>query len=194
MVKHHFGETMTDERQAIVACKAGNTENFRFIVDKYKTRAYQAAYYYTGNREDALDISQEAFYRAFRSIKRFDITKNFYTWFYKILKNLCINFIHSKKSRRIYYENSNKNTFTSEITSSDDNPQVQLEKKERSQLLKKALDELKNKDKDIIILKDFQDLSYAEIAEVLNIPAGSVMSRLYYARKKLVKKLEFLNE
>lgn len=141
-----------------------------------------------------MDISQEAFYRAFRAIKRFDITKNFYTWFYKILKNLCINHIQSKKNRRIYYIHSNTNTFTPEITSTDDNPQVQLEKKERSQLLINALNTLKEKDKDIIILKDFQELSYAEIADILNIPAGSVMSRLYYARKKLLKKLEFLNE
>lgn len=185
---------MSEEQQAILDCKAGHTESFRFIVDKYKTRAYQAAYYYTGNRDDALDISQEAFYRAFRAIQRFDISKNFYTWFYKILKNLCINFLHSKKNRQATNSYSADDVYMPEISSADDNPQEALEKNERSFLIKKALSSLKDKDRDIIILKDFQDLSYAEIAEILEIPAGSVMSRLYYARKKLLKKLEFLNE
>lgn len=185
---------MSDEQQAILDCKAGRTESFRFIVDKYKVRAYQAAYYYTGNREDALDISQEAFYRAYRAIQRFDITKNFYTWFYKILKNLCINALQSKKNRPALSSYSADDAYTPEITSTDDDPHTALEKSERSMLIKKALATLKGKDRDIIILKDFQELSYAEIADILEIPAGSVMSRLYYARKKLLKKLEFLNE
>ncbi len=185
---------MSEEQQAILDCKAGRTESYRFIVDKYKVRAYQTAYYYTGNREDALDISQEAFYRAYRAIQRFDISKNFYTWFYKILKNLCINFLRNKKSRHTISGYSKDESYMPEIVSAEDDPQTVLEKNERSVLIKKALSALKDKDRDIIILKDFQDLSYAEIAEILEIPQGSVMSRLYYARKKLVKKLEFLNE
>jgi RNA polymerase sigma-70 factor, ECF subfamily len=85
---------LLNDKDAIVACQTGNTEAFRFLVEKYKTRAFYSALTFTKNQEDALDISQDAFYRAYRSIKRFDSSKNFYTWFYKILKNLCINHLH----------------------------------------------------------------------------------------------------
>ena len=92
---------MDEDQQAIVDCQMGKTESYRILVEKYKSQAYYAALLYTGNREDALDLSQEAFYRAFRAIKSFKLGRNFYTWFYQILKNLCINHYNRiKKSKR----------------------------------------------------------------------------------------------
>jgi RNA polymerase sigma-70 factor (ECF subfamily) len=101
---------MEDERMAIVDCQMGKTESYRYIVEKYQSRAFYAALLYTGNRDDALDLSQEAFYRAFRAIKSFQTGKNFYTWFYKILKNLCINYYKRTKSRRIVFSDIEQKT------------------------------------------------------------------------------------
>ena len=79
---------MDPEKQAIMDCQGGKSESYQLIVDKYKVRAYHTALLYTGNSDDALDLSQEAFCRAYQAIKSFDLGKNFYTWFYQILKNL----------------------------------------------------------------------------------------------------------
>lgn len=178
-------ETMSDS-EAIIACNQGHKEMYRHLVEKYKTRAYYAALMYTRNREDALDLSQEAFYRAYRALPDFDTGKNFYTWFYKILKNLCINFVTRHKQHNELPESTQDFSVK--------NPLELLEQNERSRAVWLGLQHLKEKDREIIILKDFEDMSYQEISEILEIPLGSVMSRLYYARKKLLIELEYLNE
>jgi len=103
MIKSVEKKQMLSEKDAILACQAGNSEAYRVLVEKYKSRAYYSALLFTKNRDDALDLSQDAFFRAFRAIKSFDTSKNFYTWFYKILKNLCINHVQRfKKMQRFY--------------------------------------------------------------------------------------------
>jgi RNA polymerase sigma-70 factor (ECF subfamily) len=182
-----------EEREAILACQAGNKKAYRYIVEKYKTRAYYAALMYTKNREDALDLSQEAFYRAFKAIQRFDAKRNFYTWFYKILKNICLNFIQFKKVRANSSDEFDETTMRP-VDASISRPDEIFEKSEQSEYIWKAIDSLNENDREIIILKEFDDMSYQEIADTLNIPIGSVMSRLFYARKKLLKKLELIYE
>ncbi|MEJ2545303.1 MAG: sigma-70 family RNA polymerase sigma factor [Calditrichaceae bacterium] len=182
-----------EEREAILACQAGNKKAYRYIVEKYKTRAYYAALMYTKNREDALDLSQEAFYRAFKAIQRFDAKRNFYTWFYKILKNICLNFIQFKKVRANSSDEFDETTMRP-VDSSISRPDEIFEKNEQSEYIWKAIDSLNENDREIIILKEFDDMSYQEIADTLSIPIGSVMSRLFYARKKLLKKLEQIYE
>jgi RNA polymerase sigma-70 factor (ECF subfamily) len=183
---------MDDEQQAILDCQMGRTESYRILVDKYRAKAYYSALLYTGNREDALDLSQEAFYRAFRAIKSFQVGKNFYTWFYQILKNICINHYNRIKKRSVLFSESTDNTGSFTYLSHYANPDEIFEEHEMRTLLWKALNSLKPEDREIIILKEFNELSYKEIAEVLKIPIGSVMSRLYYARKKLAQLLEVI--
>jgi RNA polymerase sigma-70 factor (ECF subfamily) len=184
---------IAEEREAILACQAGNKKAYRFIVEKYKTRAYYAALMYTKNREDALDLSQEAFFRAYKAIKRFDTTRNFYTWFYKILKNICLNFIQFKKVRAKSSDEFDETTMRP-ADSAITRPDEIFERSEQSEYIWRAIDSLNDNDRDIIILKEFDEMSYQEIADTLNIPIGSVMSRLFYARKKLLKKLELIYE
>jgi len=181
-----------EDQQAIKDCQVGKTESYRLLVDKYRTRAYYAALMITGNREDALDLSQEAFYKAFRAIKTFQTGRNFYTWFYKILKNLCINHYKRIKRRNIVFSDADESEGPSLYLSSAANPAEVFEENEMREMLWKGLMELKKVDREIIILKEFNEMSYKEIAEVQNIPVGSVMSRLFYARKKLAKILEDL--
>jgi RNA polymerase sigma-70 factor (ECF subfamily) len=180
---------MDDDQQAIKDCQLGKTESYRFLVDKYRTRAFYAALVYTGNREDALDLSQEAFYRAFKAIKSFQSGKNFYTWFYKILKNICINHYKRIKRRSVVFSDAEESRGPSIYLSPLANPAEIFEEHEMRDILWKALSQLKKEDSEIILLKEFQELSYKEISDILNIPMGSVMSRLFYARKKLAQLL-----
>ncbi|MBN2424104.1 MAG: sigma-70 family RNA polymerase sigma factor [Calditrichaceae bacterium] len=185
---------MLTDKDAILACQSGNTEAFRHLVEKYKTRAYYSALLLTKNSEDALDLSQDAFFRAFRSLNRFDTSKNFYTWFYKILRNLCINHIHRReKIVQMVHDDDGADAFD-RLEHEDKNPEEIFEENERSQMLWAGLNKLKETDREIILLKEFDDMSYQEIADALGIPVGSVMSRLFYARKRLLKEVESLNE
>ncbi len=181
---------MDDEREAIANCLAGDGEAYKLLVEKYKVRAFYSALLYTRNRDDALDLSQEAFVRAYRALRRFDLSKNFYTWFYKILQNLCINFVKQKRKHRKIVDEMDSDSREQYLAAGVENPEEIFERSERSAAIWKALNQLKDKDREIIILKEFNELSYQEISEILEIPMGSVMSRLYYARKKLVTKLE----
>jgi len=183
---------MDEDQQIIADCQTGKSERYRLLVEKYKTRAYYAALMYSGNQDDALDLSQEAFYRAFKAIKSFELGKNFYTWLYKILRNLCINHYQRIRKRNIVFSDieaaQNYVDFFSEIK----NPDEIFEENERRELIWQGLKKLKAPEREIIILKEFNELSYREISEVLEIPLGSVMSRLFYARKQLALLLEEL--
>lgn len=182
--------SMISEQEVIAACQSGKKDMYRHLVEKYKERAYYTALLYTKNRDDALDLSQEAFYRAYKALNTFDNSRNFYTWFYQILKNLCINFVTRKKKHSALAEEHETGAV---VTSSDRNPEEIFELNERNALLWQALNRLNEKDREILILKEFNNLSYKEIAEALEIPLGSVMSRLYYARKRVLKEWEKLN-
>jgi RNA polymerase sigma-70 factor (ECF subfamily) len=148
-------------------------------------RAYYTALGFLGSHDSAMEMSQEAFIRAYRSYKKFDHTKKFFTWYYKILRNLCFNFIRDNKNKTdlSYIENR-------EVEGKAENPVEIVEKVELHKNLEAAIAKLDFDEKEIIILKEFEEHSYKEIAELLNIPIGTVMSRLFYARKKLGRLLE----
>ncbi len=155
---------------------------FEELVKLNMKRAYFTALGILGNHDAAMEISQEAFLRAFKNFHRYDKKRKFFSWYYKILKNLCLNFIRDRKKResgflRIHEEFS------------EENPAENFEKKELLEKMEEALNELPTNHREIIILKEFENLSYKEIAEILEIPAGTVMSKLFYARKSLAEKL-----
>ena len=181
---------MDEDQQAILDCQMGKSESYRVLVDKYKIRAYHAALIYTGNKEDALDLSQEAFFRAYRAIKTFERGKKFYTWLYQILKNLCINHIQRKKKKSPVISDVEEYAGPELYFSPEGRPDEIFEQHEMRDTLWSAINTLKKDEREIIILKEFNELSYKEISEVLDIPIGSVMSRLYYSRQKLAKIME----
>ncbi len=160
-------------------------KEFENLVKSNMKRAYFVAYGFLGSKDDAVEISQEAFLRAYTNFKKFDRSKNFFTWYYKILKNLCLNHLRDFKAKKQI------NFLEPDVLESDDyNPGENIEREEIHQAIEEAMNTLNFEDREIIILKEFQNMSYNEIAEVLEIPVGTVMSRLYYARKKLAKKLK----
>jgi len=157
---------------------------FSALVNQYMKRAYFSALGILGNHDDAMDASQEAFIKAYRNYSRYDKERKFFTWYYKILKNHCLNIIRGRKTDK------KVDLLECRELNTDDNTIKNIEQQELKLEMEKALFKLNDNDREILILKEFENLSYNEIAELLDIPVGSVMSRLYYARKKFAKKLE----
>ena len=169
-----------EERELILRCQRGESVAFEPIVTRHMRRAASFALGWVGNRDDALDLSQEAFARAYRALRRFDADRPFYPWFHRILRNLCINHIgRSRYKREIPLEDAIP------IRSGGASPQEIAERMELRELVWDGIARVSEQDREILILREFQDLTYAEIAEVLDIPKGTVMSRLHNARRRL---------
>lgn len=165
-----------DDTAAIEKCLEGEKDAFRFLVERYQSQAAVHAVAIFGNRDDALDVVQEAFVDAYRALKNFDRSRRFYPWFYVLLRNRCFKLMAKSRKTESIEE--------TEILA----PQQDLPREERL-ALETALLALSAEDREIIILKYLEGLSYDEIAEHLEIPKGTVMSRLFYARKQLQARL-----
>jgi len=167
-----------EDGSAILACRAGDRQAFRHLVERYQAQAIGHAIGILGNREDARDAVQDAFIDAFQALKRFDASRSFYPWFYVILRNRC----YKSASAR-----SRENTKSIEETEILE-PSARTSYEEVL-LLEWALRRLALEDREIITLKHLDGLSYEELSERLGIPAGTVMSRLFHARRRLREQL-----
>jgi len=163
-----------DEATILRAVIAGNKEIYSLLVKRYMKKAYYIAVGFLHSPDDALDISQEAFIKAFRAIKRFDVDHPFFPWFYTILKNLCFDFLKKRKKKETalndLYNNRSSHVPDASLTRDD---------------LWQLLDQLPSGQKEVIILKSIYGHSYREIAQITRKPVGTVMSSLFYARKNL---------
>ena len=170
--------------------RAGDTPAFGKLVERYMRRAYYSALGLVGSHEDALDLSQEAFARAFRARERLDPERPFYAWLYQIIRRLCFNFVRDRRTRRRGIESASLWLVHQATARSADNPQETLERREARERVTQALESLPDRDREILVLKEFEGLRYREIAELIGIPMGTVMSRLYSARRRLATALE----
>jgi RNA polymerase sigma-70 factor (ECF subfamily) len=161
------------ESEVIRQVKKGNREAYQVIVERYMQRAYYIALGFVRNSQDAMDISQDSFIKAFRKIKRFDPEKSFFPWFYKLLKNLCLD--HIKRRSRIQEIPLDEARILNE----------EREDREMKEILWRGIETLSFEQKEVIILRYFQQFSYQEIAEITAKPVGTVMSSLFYAKKRL---------
>ena len=167
---------MTDDANVIKRCLKGEKEAFRYIVERYQAQAVGHALAILANREDASDAAQEAFTDAFRALKNFDSARRFYPWFYVLLRNRCYKLIAKRRETETLE--------TAEILAA----QPGISNEERI-ALERALRALTREDRELVTLKYLDGFSYDEIAELLSIPRGTVMSRLFYARRDLQAKL-----
>jgi RNA polymerase sigma-70 factor (ECF subfamily) len=170
-----------NETETIAAWIRGDKRAYEALVRRHMADAFLVAYGYTGNAEDARDLSQEAFIKAYLARGRFDATRPFYPWFHRILRNHCLNFV--QRGRRNL--SIDADDFHREIPSPRPNALDDIEQEERKRIVHAAIARLSDDHRDIIVLKTFRDLSYQEISEALEIPIGTVMSRLFYARQAL---------
>jgi RNA polymerase sigma-70 factor (ECF subfamily) len=165
-----------DDAVAIEKYLKGENDAFRHLVEKYQKQAVGHAIAILGNFADASDAVQEAFIDAFRSLKTFDRTRRFYPWFYVLLRNRC-------------YKMTAKRRNTEDIEETEILAARTGVSAEETIALEKALLSLTNEEREIVTLKYLDGFSYDELAEYLEIPKGTVMSRLFHARKKLQAKL-----
>ena len=175
-------------------CQKGAKEPFRILVERYKKKAYYFALSIVGNQEDALDLSQEAFIKAYRSLKFFKTNFKFHVWFFRILRNHCIDFLRKKRRQQECSIEERKEQAGIEIVDPSKNPALLLEQNGLRKKLWDEINQLKDQEKEIVIYKDIHGMSYEEIAEILDIPKGTVASTLHKARMKLKGKLkQYLN-
>ena len=170
------------------AWREGDAQAFGELVRKYMRRAYFTAVGLVGNHEDAMDLSQEAFVRAFQARERFDIRNKFFTWYYRILRNLCLNHLRQRsRFTEVGTEigQAGPSHLESPLGADLADPAILAERNELIQHLWEALGRLKPEDREILVLREIEDCSYTEISERLEVPLGTVMSRLFHARKRL---------
>ena len=176
-----MSESRTEiSKEILLEWKKGNIKAFEEIVEMSRGRAYSCALGIVGNSEDARDISQEAFMAAYNARKSFDLEKPFFPWFYRILRNRCLNFIRCRARKKEISLDVLVEKASTQLA-----PDVRLMKKENAEALWKGLFTLSEEHREVLILRSFYDLSYKEISESLGISEGTVMSRLFYARKAL---------
>ncbi|MEM7200339.1 MAG: sigma-70 family RNA polymerase sigma factor [Planctomycetota bacterium] len=183
--------SVAEEIRLIAGAKHGDHTSFETLVERYMGSAMSVAMGYTGNRDDALDLTQEAFYRVFKNLDRFHEGERFAPWFFRILRNACLTFL--EKRRRIRKTSIHAREPGDEDYPLPDNapgPAANAEGQEAQEELWRAFRTLGVKHREIILLRHFEELDYASIAQVLDIPIGTVMSRLFHARQKLKQALE----
>ncbi|MCX8109466.1 MAG: RNA polymerase sigma factor [Verrucomicrobiae bacterium] len=169
-----------DEHRAIELCvKHRDPVGFEFLVRKYRREAFRHAFVLLGNAEDALDACQDAFAKAFVAITRLSSLSEFYPWFYRILRNRCLNLIARRTTSQKYQADEHQNKSE---TIDERNPVGILERREEEHRVWQAMEQLTPEQREILAMKYILGHSYNEIARTLGIPRGTVMSRLYHAR------------
>ena len=158
--------------------QAGDTEAFGELVTKYRAKIFTMVYRMVCNENDAWDLAQEGFLKAWRSIQQFQGRSSFYTWLYSLTVNLTIDSLR-RKGRRVEVE------LDDSIPSSLPSPRANYHRNEIRQHINAALAQLSPEHRAVIVLKEIEDLQYQEIAKILNLSIGTVMSRLFYGRKQL---------
>lgn len=179
-----------DDAALVRLVQGGDREAFGQLVERYMRRAYYSALALVGSRDDALDLSQEAFVRAFRARRKIDPDRPFYAWLYQILRRLCFNFKRDRATRSRALASGAWLIAEEAASRGTSDPAVVLERARLGERLTAAIDHLPDREREVFVLKEFEGLKYREIAELVCVPLGTVMSRLYAARRRLADALE----
>ncbi len=188
--------------QSVSLCGADirSKDDFEAFVKQHMKAAYLTALGLVGNREDALELSQEAFFRAYQHFDQLHSQGKFFAWFYQILRNLCFSHLRKRRVRRAHeapcVEDGGQRTddgdtggFPADAGGPFD-PEVVAERNEAKDRLWRAIGQLDEKHREVIILRHFQNLSYDDMAKLLFCNRGTITSRLFYARQQLKEILE----
>lgn len=185
--------------EAVAQAAKGDHEAFRVLVERYQNRAFGLALRVMRDEEAARDVVQEAFLKAYRSLDRFEGRSSFYTWFYRVVMNLCLDAKRRQPAGRNVEWDEQRAMQTPPATGLDAidadrqqalGPSGELERAQLRDALRSAIDQLPDEARQTLILREVDGLSYTEISEALDIPKGTVMSRLHHARKRLRTLLE----
>ena len=181
-----------DEREIIERVLAGDNDAFGLLVEAYQTRVYNLALRLFGNRDDAFDLAQESFFRAWRSLSGFQFESSFSTWLFRLCSNICLDWLRAKKRRptvSMSTVDDEGEESQLELPDPGKSPEELLLAAEEREALARAMNQLPVEYREILTLRAIHDLSYTEIAEILKIKEGTVKSRLSRARLALRNKL-----
>ena len=177
------------DSQLIELVNAGHTNAFNSLVTRYRDRIFSVVYNMTSNREDANDVTQDVFVKAFHNIHRFQQKSTFFTWLYRIAVNTAISFIKKNRSRQFFslenFEEEGISGKLAEILSSRKHSRRELMLRELQEKLNEALQKLSVKHRTTVVLFEVEGLSHKDIGEILNCSEGTVRSRLHYAKNEL---------
>jgi len=179
----------TEETALVARAREGDLEAYDELVRRYQERIYATVYHMTSNHEDANDLAQEAFIKAFHALKSFKGGSSFYTWVYRIAVNKTINFLKQRKNRtQISLDDLDFNAeHDPDLVAliSDKTPRRDINLAELQEKLNVAMQKLSDSHRLVVTLHDVQGLSHEEIAKIMGCNIGTVRSRLFYARQQL---------
>lgn len=180
-----------DDKTLITQILEGDQAAFSALVERYQTPVYNQILRMTGNEQDALELAQETFLRAWRGLAWFHFESKFSTWLYRLAANCCIDFLRRQKKQRTVSLTTDDAAVT-DIPDRQMTPEEQLLRQERQTAIQRAMALLAAEHRQILTLRVINDLDYAQIADVLDVPVGTVKSRLARARMQLRKKMQEL--
>jgi RNA polymerase sigma-70 factor (ECF subfamily) len=182
-------DKVVDEAKLIERAASGDRDAYALLVERYQRRLFVTAYEVLRNREDAEDVVQEALTKSFFALSSFRGGSSLASWLHRIALNIAID-----RKRRVKRQGGETLQFDEQMGSGSlsdsrdislSNPEMLLRKKEQSERVRAVLDELSDEHRQAIILREFDGLSYEQIAHICGVSVGTVMSRLFYARKRL---------
>jgi len=182
-----------DEAELIERAKGGDTKAFGILIERYQRRVIGVAMAVVHDQEDALELAQESFVRAFENIGKFESRSSFSTWLYRIAANIAIDF-RRRERRHPTMRGEEAETEIQRLPSKLGDSFKETQRIEMAQRIKDALGQLTPEHRAAILLREVEGLSYDEISDVLQCPRGTVMSRLHYARNHLREILKDLAE
>lgn len=193
------GREPVDDRELVESARKGDRDAFRVLFERYHRRAYALAFGVLRHQDDALDVVQDAFIKAHKYLDKFEGNSSFYTWLYRIVMNLAID--HMRKHRRVKPVELDEQHLDG--TANDDgllpkilggNPGRALLDKEIRARIDQALGELSENHRSVLVMRELEGMSYEEMAAAMNCSKGTIMSRLFHARKNMQKRLVDLVE
>jgi RNA polymerase sigma-70 factor (ECF subfamily) len=184
--------SVPDEKDLVERCRKGDDEAWRQMVDHLGQRVYSVAYHFTLKREDAEELSQEIFLKIFENLHRYDGSYPLLAWVVSLGRNLCIDRYRRRKRERSFRFVSDD--VVAPMLQSGDDPAAEALKRERTKLLFWALGEIPEDLAEILVLRDLEGFAYEEIGKALDLPDGTVKSRLFRARAEVARKVRERHE
>ena len=191
------GHSSSDDQALVRAAQQGDMGAFEELVGRHRDKIYARAYSMMRNEEEAIDLSQEAWVKGWQRLAQFQGDSSFGTWMTRIVINLCLDQLRKQKRQRtesIEEMNEESGGVERQMPIITANPTAGLERAELRQRIDRALGQLSHEHRTVLVLHEFEELEYKEIAKVMGCSIGTVMSRLFYARRKLAALLADLKK
>ena len=189
-MEHAREENVTDldDNRLVQRCLEQNNRAWEEILRRYKKRVFNISYQFVGRMDEAEDLTQEIFFKVFHSLEKFNQEANFQYWIIRVSKNYCIDYYRKKRKERESMVDNMEQVIN--VLKSVSTPQLVLEEKEKQNAIRESIGSLPPILRSCIVLRNLYGYSYQDIAKILNIPEGTVKSRINRGRQELSKRLD----